>query len=66
MARQPVLEAEDTRRKLADLFAPIAAELAEAERIFQPSWGAGSRSCNSWSTTAPTTRASGSGRPCCC
>jgi octaprenyl-diphosphate synthase len=30
-----VLEAEDTRRTLADLFGPIRGELAEAERIFQ-------------------------------
>ena len=39
MARQPVLEVEDTRRTLADLFAPIRAELAEAERIFQHELG---------------------------
>ena len=67
MARQPVLEAEDTGRKLADLFAPIRAELAEAERIFQArAAAAGSRSCNTWSIIAPTSRASGCGRPSCC
>jgi octaprenyl-diphosphate synthase len=35
MVRQPVLEVEGTRRTLANLFAPIRAELADAERIFQ-------------------------------
>src|SRR5881227_4038458 len=35
MARRPVLEAEDTRRTLADLFGLIRPELADAERIFQ-------------------------------
>src|SRR3954463_14820056 len=35
MARQPVLEAEATRRKLPALFAPIRSELAEAECVFQ-------------------------------
>jgi octaprenyl-diphosphate synthase len=35
MARRPVLEAEDTRRALADLFGLIRLELANAERIFQ-------------------------------
>ena len=35
MARRPVLEAEDTRRTLADLFGLIRVELADAERIFQ-------------------------------
>jgi octaprenyl-diphosphate synthase len=35
MATRPVREATDNRRALADLFKPIRAELAEAERIFQ-------------------------------
>jgi octaprenyl-diphosphate synthase len=35
MTRRPVLEAEEKRRPLADLFAPIRLELLEAERIFQ-------------------------------
>jgi octaprenyl-diphosphate synthase len=35
MTRRPVLEVEDTRRTLADLFGTIRGELAEAERIFQ-------------------------------
>jgi octaprenyl-diphosphate synthase len=35
MASQPVLELQESRRTLADLFAPIRGELAEAERIFQ-------------------------------
>lgn len=35
MGTRPVLEVEETRRKLADLFAPIRDELAEAERVFQ-------------------------------
>jgi octaprenyl-diphosphate synthase len=35
MTRRPALEAEATRRPLADLFAPIGLELSEAERIFQ-------------------------------
>ena len=35
MARRPVLEAEDTRRTLVDLFGLIRLELADAERIFQ-------------------------------
>jgi octaprenyl-diphosphate synthase len=35
MTKRPVLEAEDTRRTLADLFSSIRGELAEAERIFQ-------------------------------
>ncbi len=30
------------------------------------SWAAGSRSCNTWSTTAPTSRGSGCGRPWSC
>jgi octaprenyl-diphosphate synthase len=35
MASRPVLEADDTRRTLNELFAPIRPELAEAEQIFQ-------------------------------
>ncbi|QEH35062.1 Octaprenyl-diphosphate synthase [Aquisphaera giovannonii] len=35
MTRRPVLEMDATRRALADLFAPIRDELAEAERIFR-------------------------------
>jgi octaprenyl-diphosphate synthase len=35
MARRPVLEIEDARRSLADLFAPIRGELAEAEQVFE-------------------------------
>jgi octaprenyl-diphosphate synthase len=35
MARRPVLEVEDTRRSLVDLFGLIRVELADAERIFQ-------------------------------
>ncbi len=35
MTRRPVLEAAETRRTLNELFRPIRAELAEAERIFQ-------------------------------
>jgi octaprenyl-diphosphate synthase len=35
MARHPVLEAETAHQRLADVFAPIRSELAEAERIFQ-------------------------------
>jgi octaprenyl-diphosphate synthase len=35
MSRQPGLQVEESRRTLGPLFAPIQAELAEAERIFQ-------------------------------
>lgn len=34
-ARQTVLEVASAKQRLADLFAPVHAELAEAERIFQ-------------------------------
>ena len=33
---------------------------------FRTSWGADSRSCNTWWITAPTFKASGCGRPWCC
>src|SRR5262249_20368205 len=39
MAAAPLLEAGENRLRLADLYAPIAAELAEAERIFQDELG---------------------------
>jgi octaprenyl-diphosphate synthase len=35
IARQTVIDAEATRRRLADILRPIQAELAEAERVFQ-------------------------------
>ncbi len=35
MSRRPGLQVEESRRTLGTLFAPIQAELAEAERIFQ-------------------------------
>ncbi len=35
MARQPVMESESTKQRLTHLFAPIHAELAEAEKVFQ-------------------------------
>ena len=39
MSLRPMLELAESRRKLSDLYAPIARELAEAERIFQSELG---------------------------
>jgi len=39
MSSRPVLEAGESRRRLATLYAPIAADLATAERIFQDELG---------------------------
>jgi len=39
MSRQPGVQAEESRRTLGTLFAPIQAEMAEAERIFQDELG---------------------------
>src|SRR5271168_4550426 len=39
MSLRPMLEVAESRRKLSDLYAPIARELAEAERIFQSELG---------------------------
>jgi octaprenyl-diphosphate synthase len=39
MALRPLFQAGETRLELGDLYAPIAAELAEAERIFQDELG---------------------------
>ena len=39
MSSTPLLEAKETPLNLAELYAPIAAELAEAERTFQVELG---------------------------
>ena len=39
MSLRPMLELAESRRKLSDLYAPIAQELAESERIFQSELG---------------------------
>ncbi len=39
MSSRPLLEVGESRRSLSALYAPIAAELAEAERIFQDELG---------------------------
>jgi octaprenyl-diphosphate synthase len=39
MSIRPLLEVGESRRKLSDLYVPIARELAEAERIFQSELG---------------------------
>lgn len=39
MSPRPVLEVGESRRRVADLYEPIAGELAEAERIFQSELG---------------------------
>ena len=39
MSSQPLLDVGESRRSLSSLYAPIAAELAEAERIFQDELG---------------------------
>jgi octaprenyl-diphosphate synthase len=39
MSLRPMLELAESRRKLSDLYAPIARELAESERIFQSELG---------------------------
>ena len=39
MSLRPVREVGESRRKMSDLYAPIAWELAEAERIFQSELG---------------------------
>ena len=66
MSLQPVVDVGENRRNLSSMYAPIAAELAEAERIFQRSWEAGSRSCNNWSITVRTIEAKGYDRHLCC
>ena len=67
MSSRPLLEAEETRRTLADLYAPIARRAGRGRADLPArAAAAGSRSCNTWSTTAPISRASGFGRRSCC
>ena len=39
MSLQPLVDVGESRRNLSSMYAPIAAELAEAERIFQDELG---------------------------
>ena len=63
MSLQPLVDVGENRRNLSSMYAPIAADLTAAERVFQHELGVDSRSYNSSSIIVATIEAKGCVRP---